>query len=72
MPNTVTSGGGSLFGLVPGQQSSEEMLQRPAVASCWRHSEMGIYRDNLSAIIYYRLSLLLKIVFIYRFPMLLL
>ena len=30
--------------------------------------EMGIYRDNLSAIIYYRLSLSLKIVLIYRLP----
>ena len=30
--------------------------------------EMGIYRDNLSAIIYYRLSLSLKINLIYRLP----
>ena len=31
-------------------------------------AEMGIYRDNLSAIIFYRLSLSLKIVWIYRLP----
>ena len=30
--------------------------------------EMGIYRDNLSAIIFYRLLLLLKTVLIYRSP----
>ena len=29
---------------------------------------MGIYRDNISAIIYYRLSLSLKPVLIYRLP----
>ena len=29
---------------------------------------MGIYRDNLSAISFYRLSLSLKIVWIYRLP----
>ena len=29
-------------------------------------SEMGIYRDNLSAIIYYRLLLSLKTILIYR------
>ena len=32
------------------------------------YAEEGIYRDNLSAIIYYRLSLSLKIVLIYRLP----
>ena len=32
------------------------------------YSETGIYRGNLSAIIYYRLSLSLKIVLIYRLP----
>ena len=31
--------------------------------------EMGIYRDNLSAITFYRLSLLRKIVWIYRLPL---
>ena len=31
-------------------------------------AEMGIYRGNLSAIVYYRLSLSLKIVLIYRLP----
>ena len=31
-----------------------------------RYLEMGIYRDNLSATIFYRLSLSLKIVLIYR------
>ena len=31
-------------------------------------AEMGIYRDNLSAIIFYRLPSSLKIVWIYRFP----
>ena len=30
---------------------------------------MGIYRDNLSAITFYRLSLSLKIVWIYRLPL---
>ena len=30
---------------------------------------MDIYRDNLSAITFYRLSLLLKIVWIYRLPL---
>ena len=30
--------------------------------------EVGIYQDNLSAINYYRLSLSLKIVLIYRLP----
>ena len=34
----------------------------------YEYTEMGIYRDNLSAIIYYRLSLSLKIVWIYRLP----
>ena len=33
-------------------------------------AEMGIYRDNLSAIIFYRLSLSLKLVLIYRLPIL--
>ena len=37
--------------------------QRPS-----EYAEMGIYRDNLSAIIFYRLSLSLKIVWIYRLP----
>ena len=32
------------------------------------YSEIGIYRDNLSAIVFYRLSLSLKIVGIYRLP----
>ena len=31
--------------------------------------EMGIYRDNLSAITFYRLLLSLKIVWIYRLPL---
>ena len=31
-------------------------------------SEMSIYRDNLSATIYYRLSLSLKLVLIYQIP----
>ena len=31
-------------------------------------AEMDIYRDNFSAIIYYRLSLSLKILLIYRLP----
>ena len=35
-------------------------------------AEMSIYRDNLSAVIFYRLSLSLKIVWIYRLPILLL
>ena len=32
-------------------------------------SEMSIYRNNLSAIIFYRLSLSLKIILIYRLPL---
>ena len=36
------------------------------------YSEMGIYRDDLSAIIYYPLSLSLKIVLVYRLPITLL
>ena len=56
------------------QQRLNEHRSKPTLDSTFRHRiksqpEMGIYRDNLSAITFYRLSLSLKIVWIYRLPL---
>ena len=47
---------------------SNYYLLPPADIEEYPQAEMGIYRNNLSAIIFYRLSLSLKLVLIYRLP----